>query len=570
MVLSVFGARLVQLQGFDPHSYAAAAAAENVVNVVLPASRGDILDRDGNALADSADGLMVLADPSQTSADAPAIAAYLAKTLKVDYASTLTKLRKQGSRFQYIARRVPATQATAAVSRATESTDDGGLGFKGLWTSRDPLREYPNGDTAANLVGFMGNDGPLAGLELAFDRHLAGKDGHAEYDATSPVSGTRMPLGTNHRVDPVNGKNLKLTIDRDLQYYVQQTLMKAVQDSRAASGMAVVEDSRTGELLSVADYPTFDARDPAASPKGDRGAASISNVYEPGSVEKVLTLSALIDQGKVSPSTQLVVPPAYNRKGDYPIHDETPHGTEHLTLAGVLAKSSNIGTVEASDRFPEGVLRSYLVKFGLGQRTGIGLTTESPGLLQSPSVWNTGDENRIDFGQSLSVNAVQMTAAINTIANGGVRIDPSLIDGHATNNAGEEVGTDTATRHRVVSAKAAAEMSAMMERVVAPGIGTAPKAAVPGYRVAGKTGTAEEPNPKSGSYKDGTTTVSFGGFAPTDKPRFTVYVVVHSPHNGGGGGSIAGPVFSKIMGFALRRYGVPPTGTQPSTLPVTW
>ena len=476
MVLSVFGGRLVQLQGIDPHSYAAMAAAENVVDVVLPAERGEILDRDGEALADSSDGLMVLADPKQTKKDAPAIAAFLAKELGVDYASALTKLRKDGSRFQYIKRQVPATQATAAVEKASKE------GYQGLWTSRDPLRNYPNGDVAANLVGFLGNDGPLAGLEAGFDKHLAGKDGHAEYDATSPVSGTRMPLGTNNRVDPVDGHDLSLTIDRDLQYYVQQTLMDAVQKSRAESGMAVVMDTKTGEILSLADYPTFDARDPAASPKTLRGSAALSNVYEPGSVQKVLTVAGLLDQGLVSPSTRLKVPGSY-RSGDADIHDWYEHGMEKFTLAGVIAKSSNIGTVMAADKYEDGQLRDYLSAFGQGRRTGLGLDTESAGLLASPESWNPADEDRIDFGQSISVNAVQMTAALNTIANGGVRIDPSLIAGSATNNSGAEVGTDTAQRTRVVSEEAASQTAEMMERVINdPVNGVAPQAAVPGYR----------------------------------------------------------------------------------------
>ncbi len=563
MVLSVFGGRLVQLQGIDPHSYAAMAAAENVVDVVLPAERGEILDRDGQALADSSDGLMVLADPKQTKKDAPAIAAFLAKELGVDYASALTKLRKDGSRFQYIKRQVPATQATAAVEKA------GKEGYQGLWTSRDPLRNYPNGDVAANLVGFMGNDGPLAGLEAAFDKHLAGKDGHAEYDATSPVSGTRMPLGTNNRVDPVDGHDLTLTIDRDLQYYVQQTLMDAVQKSRAESGMAVVMDTRTGEILSLADYPTFDARDPAASPKSLRGSNALSNVYEPGSVQKVLTVAGLLDQGLVSPSTRLKVPGSY-RSGDADIHDWYEHGTEKLTLAGVIAKSSNIGTVMAANKYSDGQLREYLSAFGQGRRTGLGLDTESAGLLASPETWSDANEDRIDFGQSISVNAVQMTAALNTIANGGVHIDPSLIAGSATNNSGAEVGTDTAQRNRVVSAKAASETAEMMERVINdPVNGVAPGAAVDGYRVSGKTGTAQRVNSECKCY-DGTTTVSFGGFAPTDDPRFTVYVAIHNPGNGGGGGTVTGPVFSQIMSFALRRYGVPPTGTPPSKMPTGW
>lgn len=563
MVLSVFGGRLVQLQGIDPHSYAAMAAAENVVDVVLPAERGEILDRDGEALADSSDGLMVLADPKQTTKDAPAIAAFLAKELGVDYASALTKLRKKGSRFQYIKRQVPATQATAAVEKAKKA------GYQGLWTSRDPLRNYPNGDVAANLVGFLGNDGPLAGLEAAFDKHLAGKDGHAEYDATSPVSGTRMPLGTNNRVDPVNGNDLTLTIDRDLQYYVQQTLMDAVQKSRAESGMAVVMDTQTGEILSLVDYPTFDARDPAASPKALRGSNALSNVYEPGSVQKVLTVAGLLDQGLVSPSTRIRVPESY-MSGGAPITDWYPHGVEKLTLAGVIAKSSNIGTVMAADKYADGQLREYLSAFGQGQRTGLGLDTESAGLLASPEAWNDANEDRIDFGQSISVNAVQMTAALNTIANGGVHIDPSLIVGKATNNSGAEVGTDTAQRNRVVSQEAASQTAEMMERVINdPVNGTAPQAGVDGYRVSGKTGTAQRVNSECKCY-DGTTTVSFGGFAPTDDPRFTVYVAIHNPGNGGGGGSVTGPVFSQIMSFALRRYGVPPTGTDPSKMPTGW
>ncbi|MFE7226213.1 peptidoglycan D,D-transpeptidase FtsI family protein [Nocardioides sp. NPDC057577] len=563
MVLSVFGGRLVQLQGIDPHSYAAMAAAENVVDVVLPAERGEILDRDGEALADSSDGLMVLADPKQTKKDAPAIAAFLAKELGVDYASALTKLRKDGSRFQYIDRQVVATKATDVVARAKAK------GYQGLWTSRDPLRNYPNGDVAANLVGFMGNDGPLAGLEAAFDKHLAGKDGHAEYDATSQVSGTRMPLGTNNRVDPVDGNDLTLTIDRDLQYYVQQTLMDAVQKSRAESGMAVVMDTQTGEILSLADYPTFDARDPAASPKALRGSNALSNVYEPGSVQKVLTVAGLLDQGLVSPSTRLKVPGSY-RSGDADIHDWYEHGMEKFTLAGVIAKSSNIGTVMAADKYEDGQLRDYLSAFGQGRRTGLGLDTESAGLLASPESWNPADEDRIDFGQSISVNAVQMTAALNTIANGGVRIDPSLIAGRATNNSGAEVGTDTAQRTRVISEEAASQTAEMMERVINdPDNGVAPQAAVDGYRVSGKTGTAQRVNSECKCY-DGTTTVSFGGFAPTDDPRFTVYVAIHNPGNGGGGGTVTGPVFSQIMSFALRRYGVPPTGTEPSKMPTGW
>jgi cell division protein FtsI (penicillin-binding protein 3) len=563
IILSVFAGRLLQLQGFDPNSYATAAADENKVTVTLPAQRGEILDRNGDPLADSVDGEMVIADPALTGEHAPELATLLSKELGIDYFTTLDKLRKPDSRFQYIARRVPATIATKAVSDAEAK------GYAGLTTERDPVREYPEGETAANLVGFMGTDGPLAGLERTFNKQLGGTDGSATYEADGAGDGTRIPLGQSTEKPPVDGTDLHLTIDGDLQWYVQHVLMQAVEQHNADSGIAVVEDTKTGQVLSLADYPTYNASDPSASPGKDRGIPSMTNVYEPGSVEKVLTLSSLIDAGKATDRTKVVVPPEIT-SGGAPIHDWFSHGTLHLTLAGVIAQSSNLGTIVASDRFAPGQLRKYLLGFGLGQRTNVGIGGESPGILPSKAQWNAADEDRIDFGQSLSVNALQEASAINAVANGGVYVSPSIIQGSATTDGGQQVGTDHTTSHRVVSANAAHQMELMMQRVVAdPPVGLAPLARVPGYLVAGKTGTAQNANSKCGCY-DGTFTVSFAGFAPADDPRFTVYVVLHNPRDGAGGGSGAGPVFSKIMSFALRRYGVPPTTTKPSTLPTTW
>ena len=559
MILSIFGARLVQLQGVDPNSYAEMAAAQGVQEVELPAERGDILDRNGKPLADSVHGLMVIADPLLTADDAPELARFLYKKLHVDYASTLNKLREEGSRYEYIARRIPATQATEVVREAQAE------GFEGLFTQHDPLRDYPVGDVAANLVGFIGTDEPLAGLERTFDHQLAGTDGSARYEVGA---GKRIPLGENTVTKPVDGQDLHTTIDLDLQWYTQRVLRQTVQAAGGDSGFAVVMDSRTGELLTIADHPTFDANSPTESRKSDLGSRAMQDVYEPGSVEKVLTLSSLIDLGLVTPRTQIVVPPSLQRE-DRPIGDWFDHGTIRLTLAGVLAKSSNIGTVLAADRFKAGQLYDYLTRFGLGSRTGIGVRGETPGLLPHGSNWTHQMQDRIAFGQSLSVNGVQMAAAVNTVANGGVRVSPSLIKGRATTDDGQEVGTDTTTRTRVISKQAARQTALMMERVVDPDVGVAPGAAVPGYRVAGKTGTAQRVGEKCACY-DGTFTVSFAGFAPADDPRFTVYVVVQNPRNGGGGGSVAGPAFAKIMGYALQRYGIAPTGTPPSRLPVEW
>jgi cell division protein FtsI (penicillin-binding protein 3) len=560
LVISFYGARLVQLQGVEPEKYATLAASTGgTVTVELPADRGGILDRNGRPLADSVAGRMVVADPLQTRKSAPELARFLAKRLHVDYFATLHALDRKGSRFAYVARRVPADRAVRVVNEATAA------GYRGLATRNDPLRSYPDHDVAANLIGFMGTDGPLAGLELAFNKQLAGTDGSETYEVGA---GNRIPLGHSTVTPARNGTALHTTIDEDLQWYTQRVLRQTVLGAGGESGFAVVMDSHSGELLSLADYPTYDAGNPQASPTQDRNSLSLTSPYEPGSVEKVLTLSGLIDAGKVTDRTRLLVP-GQLQSGDRVIHDWFSHGTLKMTLAGVIAQSSNIGTAKSARLFGPGQLRTYLTAFGLGQRTNIGLAGETAGMLPTDAQWNGMLQDRIAFGQSVSVNGVQMTAAINTIANGGVRVSPSLIQGRATTNTGEVVGTDVATRHRVVSRNAAHQMTQMMERVVDPDAGVAPAAQVPGYVVAGKTGTAQRVGATCGCY-NGQFTVSFAGFAPADDPRFTVYVVVQRPTNGGGGGSVAGPAFSKIMSFALRRYGVPPTGGKPSHLPTMW
>jgi cell division protein FtsI (penicillin-binding protein 3) len=560
VVLSFFGARLVQLQGVQADKYATLAASTGgTVTVELPAQRGDILDRNDRPLADSVDGRMVVADPLQTTKKAPQLARFLAKRLHLDYFSTLKALTRPDSRFAYVARRVPAALAVRVVNAATAA------GYQGLATRNDPLRSYPGHDVAANLIGFMGTDGPLAGMELTFNKELAGTDGSETYEVGG---GNRIPLGRSTVTPAHNGADLHTTIDEDLQWYTQRVLRQTVLGARADSGFAVVMDRSTGEILSLADYPTFDATDPQASPRRDRNSLAMTSPYEPGSVEKVLTLSGLIDAGKVTDRTRLLVPGEL-QSGDRVIHDWFPHGTLKMTLAGVIAQSSNIGTAKSSRLYQPGQLRHYLTGFGLGQRTNIGVNGETPGLLPTDAQWTGMLQDRIAFGQSVSVNGVQMAAAVNTIANGGVRVSPSLIQGRATTGTGQVVGTDETTRHRVVSKNAAHQMTMMMERVVDPDAGVAPEAQVPGYVVAGKTGTAQRVGPKCACY-NGQFTVSFAGFAPADNPRFTVYVVVQNPRNGGGGGSVGGPAFSKIMSFALRRYGVPPDGAKPSQLPTMW
>jgi cell division protein FtsI (penicillin-binding protein 3) len=560
MVLSVFAGRLFQLQGIDAKAYAARAQAAGLQTVTLPAMRGAIRDRNGEPLAESADGLMLVADPSMTAPDAQDIAKIIAGRLDVDYFELLDRLRKPNTQFQYLARRIPADQARAVLEEVEES------GFRGVYSRRDSMRHYPAEDVAANILGFMGSDGnALGGFELVFDDMLSGKDGTATYETGG---GQRLPLGDNSVVEPVDGADLSLTIDRDVQWYTQRVLRQTVQGAGGDSGVAVVLDSRTGEVLALADHPTFDANRPMLSPEADLGMRSLYDVYEPGSVQKVLTAASLIDAEKVTPDTRITVPSKLPRQ-DRVIGDYWEHGKLRLTLTGVIAKSSNIGTVLAADELTPQELYDYLAAFGLGERTGVGVPGETRGLLPWWEGWSQINQDTISFGQGVSVNALQMAAAVNAIANDGVLVEPSLVKGEATTDNGATLGSATSSSRRVVSERAARLTAEMMEAVTDPEEGTAPGAAIEGYRVAGKTGTAQRVGAECRCY-DGTFTVSFAGFAPADDPRFLTYVVVQNPRNGGGGGSVGGPAFKKIMTYLLRKYAVPPTGEPAPDNPVEW
>lgn len=564
MMLSLLGARLFQLQGIDPQSYAAKAQADGLVHVTLPASRGQIVDRTGSLLAQSVEGDMIVADPTMTVTNAANLAKLLTTNLGLDYFNTLQALTTDKTsagtpvRFVYIARRVPADKATTTVKAANAA------GWPGLFLNPDPIRYYPGNDVAANLIGFMNGQGqPASGLELTFNSILSGKDGTETY---SSGNGARIPLGENTEVAPVNGQTLTLTIDRDVQWTAQRLLRQAVIANEGSSGVAIAMDVKSGQILALADYPSYDGNAPGSSPSANWGSRAVTDVYEPGSVEKVLTSSALIQEGLVSPQTQVVVPPSVRVQG-HDIHDDEPHGMEHLTLAGVIAKSSNIGIVNASTTIPSTVMGGYLKAFGLGSRADIGLPGESRGLLPDPAGWSQLTHSNIAFGQGLSVTALQMVAAVNTVANAGLYITPSLVLGQAVDADGNRVGSDVATTRQVVSAQTASLVEQMMEQVTQPG-GTAPAAAIPGYRVAGKTGTAQEVGASCRCYDH--TAVSFAGFAPADNPRFTVYVVVERPRAGSTGSGTAAPVFRALMAYLLQKYAVPPTGSAPIKLPLTW
>jgi cell division protein FtsI (penicillin-binding protein 3) len=281
----------------------------------------------------------------------------------------------------------------------------------------------------------------------------------------------------------------------------------------------------------------------------------------------VLTFAALADAGEVTPRTRIAVPGALWIDG-HEVNDNWPHGLLRLTAAGVIAKSSNLGTVLASRRISDELLYDYLRSFGLGEPTGVGLPGESGGILPPPQGWADINHATIAFGQGLSVTVLQMAAAVGAVANGGTYVQPSLVSGFVRPDGTTTPASAPAT-HQAVSERAAATVTRMMEAVTTEG-GTAPLAAIPGYRVAGKTGTAQRVDPETGAYVDGQNTISFAGFAPADAPRFVTYVVLDNPRPGSTGGASAAPVFADVMSMLLQRYGVPPTGTKPPSDRLVW
>jgi cell division protein FtsI (penicillin-binding protein 3) len=369
----------------------------------------------------------------------------------------------------------------------------------------------------------------------------------------------------------IPGSDVELTIDRDIQWAAQSAVTAQVRESAADRGYVIVQDSRTGEILAMANAPGYDPGDLAHADPRALGNAALQDAYEPGSVSKLMSMAAILDTGTATPATRVTVPGTLPR-ADRVFHDDVDHGTWYLTLNGVLAKSSNIGTILASQQLgatqqqANQVLYSYLRKFGIGRPTGLGFPGETPGILAKPQDWNASQQFTIPFGQGLSLNALQATSVYSTIANGGVRVRPSLIRG-TTGPDGRFVPAAAPQRTRVVSERTATTLSAMLESVVGDEQGTGVKARIDGYRVAGKTGTANRVDPVTGRYQG--YTASFMGFAPADDPRITVSCVIQNPTRGSYfGGQICGPVFKQVMEFALKTLRVPPSGKSAPTLPV--
>jgi cell division protein FtsI (penicillin-binding protein 3) len=551
-VLSLLGARLVQIQALDAPAYAASAEQARLVTVALPSERGTITDSDGVPLATSVEARNVTVDQTLV-VDPRASAKKLATVLDVPEA-TLRERLTGDRRFVYVAKGIdPDTW-----------NDVKGLSVPGVFSERTSERVYPGGELAANVLGFVGAEGAgLGGLELGLDEQLAGRAGSATYE--TGAGGRQIPTGTDVRTAAVPGQDVVTTLDRDIQWVAQRAIADKVREARAESGTVVVMDPRSGAILALATAPSFDPGDPDGSPARDRGNRALTEIYEPGSTSKVMTAAAVIEEGKADARSRFTVPSGLLRGGKV-FRDHTPHGTLQLTLNGVMAKSSNIGTIQAAERIGPQRLHDYLKRFGIAEPTGLGFPGESRGILADVDEWSGTSFPTIAFGQGLSLNTVQATSVFATLANDGVRVQPRLVEAFVDQD-GQRTRADRGERVRVVSKQTATTVRRMLESVVSDQ-GTAPMAGVPGYRVAGKTGTAQRVDPTCGCYRG--YTASFIGMAPADKPELVVSVTLQDPKRGHYGGMLGGPVFQRVMSFALQDQRIPPTGTRVPSVPVSW
>lgn len=550
VILTLFAGRLVEIQAVRGEALATEALDQRMKVLELPAQRGSIVASDGQALAVTVEARNLTADQTLVT-DAPAVAAALAPILGVD-ADVLAARLVGDRRFVYLAKELtPETW-----DRINE------LRLPGIFSEVTSRRVYPAGDLAANVVGFVGDEGHgLAGLEYAFEDSLVGTPGETAYEKVPGVGAVPMGEGTTTEAEP--GADVRLTIDRDIQFVAQQTLAEQVQASHSDSGTIVVMDPHSGNILALATAPTFDPNDPGASDAENLGNRALTDVFEPGSTAKLMTLAAVVNEGKADPYSWFKIPPILVRGGEeFPDHN--PHGTLNLTLSGIMAKSSNIGTILAAERIGGRKLESYLRKFGAGEKTGMGFPGESAGFVPARDTWSATSMPTIAFGQGFSMNAVQAVSVFSTIANDGVRLTPRLVD-EVLQPDGTVTTPETRKPNRVVSAATARQVRAMLETVVGPG-GTAPNAAIPGYRVGGKTGTAQAYNEDCNCYSG--VVASFIGMAPVDDPELVVGVFLMNPKAGRYGGELGGPVFKRVMTYALQARQVPPTGSTPSRLPL--
>jgi cell division protein FtsI (penicillin-binding protein 3) len=531
----------------------------------LLAPRGTITDINGVELARSVAAINIIVDQVQIS-DPAKIATFVAPYLSMK-ASELLPLLDGKKRYQIIAKQVEPSVWNTLKDALTTYNDQivkqpGGLANRilGFYSERSYIRDYPTGILAASLIGKINDAGVGAGgLEESLDSTLTGINGRYLF---ANGAGTVIPGSKEIITEAKPGTGVQLTIDRDVQWVAQDAISAAVKKAHAISGTVVVMDPKTGQILAQASAPTFDPAKPIKDVSVLRNPA-VTDAYEPGSVGKIITYSAAMEEGKITPTSVLTIPYTF-KVGGTVFHDHQSHPTKILTTTGALAESSNTGAIQVGAMMSNDTLFSYLQKFGIGSVTGSHLPGETQGLLHPVSTWSATSAPTIAFGQGYSLTALQATSVFATIANNGIRVTPNVVAGYF-DPSGNFTPSKPSSTTRVVSEATATQMRLMMESVVGPN-GTAPEAAIPGYRVAGKTGTAMRAN-GNGGYSG--YTASFIGFAPADTPRYVVSVVVQAPQGQHFGGMVAGPVFKKVMSFVLQSKHIAPTAPSTIVYPLT-
>ena len=551
LVLGVFGGRLVQLQGLHWSYYRAEAQQQMLTRkpIAIPVLRGSITSSDGTTLAMTVQTYTVFADPLPIKQPERAqVAAALAGPLGMTQAAILALIDHPSSpQYVVLKQNVPA----AAAARITA------LNLLGIAEDPTYTRVYPNGDLAANLIGFTNEENGddltgEAGLEQEYNSLLAGRDGSEEVE----LGPTQQPIPQTQEIlkPPVPAASLELTIQSDIQWYAEQQCAAEVKATKARNCSVVVMQPSTGRILALAQYPSYNPADPPS--EAATADIPVQNVFQPGSTAKVITVAAALEHGGQTPMTTYTVPDQIVVDG-FSFHDGESHPTQRYTIAGILANSLNDGMVQVVQHVSPQVQYQYFRAFGLGEPTGLGLPGESPGILNPPSQWYGDTRYTLSFGQGVAANAVQMASVYATIANGGVRVQHSLVAG-TVSGSGTFTPAAAAKRTRVLQPKTASELMAILQQVpVVDAEGGEPWGVIYGYSVASKTGTAQVAAPgKRCLCEYGS---SYIGITPASDPQLVVAVNVQDPTKGGYfGDEIAGPVFYHVAKFALQTMRVPP------------
>jgi cell division protein FtsI (penicillin-binding protein 3) len=537
-----FGAlvvRLVDVQALSAARFAGMGRSQRFETVALPAQRGSIVDRHGAELAMSVWRPTVWADPRAVT-DPNGTARALAPLLDVRFEDLLERLTTDAA-FVYLARKVEP-----AAAAAVDALDLPGIAFLD-----EPERVDPAGSLALPVLGQVGIDGKgLSGLERQYDTDLAGRAG--EMVVERDPAGRDIAGGERQRRAPERGRHLELTLDRDLQYHVERVLAEQITASRAKAGIVVVMDPRTGEILAMANLVAPARGGPPVAAGYNK---ALIDVYEPGSVSKLVTLAAAIEEGAVGPAERLSVPDRITVY-DATFADPEPHPARSWTPRDVMAVSSNVGAIMMGQRLGDEGLDAALRRFGFAETSGLGFPGESAGLVPALEDWSGTTLATLSIGQGLAVNALQMLLAYNTVANGGEYVAPSLVRG-MVDAGGRSRPADPPRRQRVVSPATAAHVAAALHEVVRTGTGTA--AAVPGYEVAGKTGTARKVVEGEAGYKEGAYMATFAGFLPAASPQVSAIVVLDEP-TPYYGSVAAAPMFAEVAAYAARHLRIPPGG----------